>query len=176
MNIKRNMSFAFGLWFLGVTATFSANVEFDGTLIEDACDVYPGDESIELDFGTIVDKYLYLNTQTNSQPFTIRLINCDLALGHEVKVTFMGAESLALPGLLALDAGSQATGVAVGIESISGTAIKINSGSYTQGLYAGNNNDLRFQAYVRAEPVALQNKSIVLGSWAASATFKLDYE
>ncbi len=77
---------------------------------------------------------------------------------------------------MALDAGSQATGVAVGIESISGAAIKINSGSYTQGLYTGNNNDLRFQAYVRAEPVALQNKSIVLGSWAASATFKLDYE
>ncbi len=67
MNIKRNMSFAFSLWFW-CHCGFSANVEFDGTLIEDACDVYPGDESIELDFGTIVDKYLYLNTQTNSQP------------------------------------------------------------------------------------------------------------
>lgn len=176
MKIKRNMSFAFGVWFIGISTAFSANVEFDGTLIEDACDVYPGDESIELDFGTIVDRYLYLNTQTNSQPFTIRLINCDLALGHEVKVTFMGSESLALPGLLALDAGSQAKGVAVGIESISGTAIKINSGSYTQRLSTGNSNDLRFQAYVKGEPLALQNQSLVLGSWSASATFKLDYE
>ncbi len=54
----------------------------------------------------------------------------------------------------------------------SGAAIKINSGSYTQGLYTGNNNDLRFQAYVRAEPVALQNKSPAR-FMAASATFKL---
>ncbi|EMF4673827.1 MULTISPECIES: fimbrial protein [Providencia] len=167
---------ACGLLLFGITTSFAAKVDFDGTLIEDACDVYPGDEAIELDFGTIINKYLYLNTRTHSQPFAIRLINCDLSLGHEVKVTFLGMESAVLPGRLALDGGSQAKGVAVGLETSSGIALAINHGVYTQALYASNNNVLNLQAYVQGEPMALQNKSLVLGPWSATATFKLDYE
>ncbi len=176
MNNKYRIYIAGGLLLLGITTSFAAKVDFDGTLIEDACDVYPGDEAIELDFGTIINKYLYLNTRTHSQPFAIRLINCDLSLGHEVKVTFLGTESAALPGRLALDGGSQAKGVAVGLETSSGIALTINNGVYTQALYTGNNNVLNLQAYVEGEPLALQNKSLVLGSWSATATFKLDYE
>lgn len=168
---------ALGLSALLFSAAVTAEtVEFDGTLVEDACEVYPGDESIELDFGTVVDKYLYLNTKTHSQPFTIRLINCDLVLGREVKVTFSGNENMALSGLLAIDTGSQASGIAIGLETDNGTALPINTGNYTQNLYSGNGNNLNFKAYVQGEPLALQMKTIGRGEFLATATFELNYE
>lgn len=158
------------------TSIMAETVEFEGTLVEDACEVYPGDESIELDFGTVVDKYLYLNTRTHSQPFTIRLINCDLVLGREVKVTFSGIENTVLSGLLAIDAASQASGIAIGLETENGTALPINTGNYTQNLHAGNGNNLNFKAYVQGEPLALQMKTIGRGEFLATATFELNYE
>lgn len=157
-------------------ADLATNIQIRVTVHSESCDIYPGDEAIELDFGTITNKYLYLNTRTHSQPFAIRLINCDLSLGNEVKVTFLGIENPVLPGLVALDAGSQAEGVAVGLEMASGADLAINSGVYSQVLYTGNHNVLNMKAYVQGEPLALQNKSLVLGSWSATATFKLDYE
>ncbi len=155
----------------------SETVQFDGTLVEDACEVYPGDENIELDFGTIVDKYLYLNTRTHSQPFTIRLINCDLVLGKEVQVTFMGTESVALPGLLALNAGSQASGIAIGLEAGNGTPILLNKPkNYIQKLHMGNGNNLNLKAYVQGEPTPLLTKTIGRGAFEATTTFILEYE
>lgn len=155
----------------------SETVQFDGTLVEDACEVYPGDENIELDFGTIVDKYLYLNTRTHSQPFIIRLINCDLVLGKEVQVTFMGTESTALPGLLALNAGSQANGIAIGFETQSGEPISLNrSKDYTQQLKVSDTNNINLKAYVQGEPNALRDKSIARGTFEATTTFILEYE
>lgn len=155
----------------------SETVQFDGTLVEDACEVYPGDENIELDFGTVVDKYLYLNTRTHSEPFTIRLINCDLVLGKEVQVTFMGTESAALPGLLALNAGSQASGIAIGLEAENGTPILLNKAkNYIQQLHMGNGNNLNLKAYVQGEPTPLLTKTIGRGAFEATTTFMLEYE
>ncbi|HGM9948366.1 TPA: fimbrial protein [Providencia rettgeri] len=167
------------LGFLGLMSgsVLADDVRFDGTLVADACEVYPGDENIKLDFGTIVDNYIYLNTRTHSQSFTIRLINCDLALGKEVQVTFTGSESKTLPGLLALDTVSQAKGIAVGLETIDGEPIKINKvKDYLQALHTENGNNLKLQAYIQGEPTALQAKSIVLGNFVATSTFMLEYE
>lgn len=163
---------------LSLVAPFCAQsetVQFDGTLVEDACEVYPGDENIELDFGTIVDKYLYLNTRTHSQPFTIRLINCDLVLGKEVRVAFMGTESATLPGLLALNVGSQASGIAIGLETMHGDPVKINNTKIIAPLSSGNNN-LNFKAYVQGEPNALSTKTVGRGAFEATTTFILEYE
>lgn len=155
----------------------SETVQFDGTLVEDACEVYPGDENIELDFGTVIDKYLYINTRTHSQPFTIRLINCDLVLGREVQVTFTGAESVALSGLLALNTGSQASGIAIGLETGAGVPIKLNKPKdYIQQLHTGDGNNLNLQAYVQGEPNALLTKTIGRGAFEATTTFTLEYE
>ncbi|MCK1144621.1 fimbrial protein [Providencia vermicola] len=168
--------------FVGYLLNFSGvsqaeTVQFDGVLVEDACEVYPGDENIELDFGTVVDKYLYLNTRTHSQPFTIRLINCDLVLGKEVRVTFTGNENLALPGLLALDRGSQASGIAIGLETENGTPIILNKvHSYIQNLHTGNGNDLNLKAYIQGEPNALLTKKIGRGEFYVTTKFVLEYE
>lgn len=150
-------------------------VNFDGVLIEDACDILPGDDNIELNFGTIIDKYLYLNTRSWSQPFSIHLINCDLSVGKEVKVSFMGVEDKHLPKLLALDDSSQAKGVGIAINDATGNLLAINSGVYSKPLKKGN-DVLDFSAYVQGEPQALANKNLVLGEFTATATFKLEYE
>lgn len=155
----------------------SETVQFDGTLVEDACEVYPGDENIELDFGTVIDKYLCINTRTHSQPFTIRLINCDLVLGREVQVTFTGTESTALPGLLALNTGSQASGIAIGLETENGEQIKVNkSKDYIQQLHTGDGNNLNLKAYVQGELNALLTKTLGRGAFEATTTFMLEYE
>lgn len=155
----------------------SETVQFDGTLVEDACEVYPGDENIELDFGTVIDKFLYLNVRTQSQSFTIRLINCDLVLGREVKVTFTGTESVTLPGLLAINPGSLASGIAIGLETEDGIPIELNkSRDYIQQLHTGDGNNLNLKAYVQGEPNALLTKTIERGSFEATTTFMLEYE
>lgn len=179
--MKKQYSKLLSLALLGLglisASALADDVRFDGTLVEDACEVYPGDENIELNFGTIVDKYLYLNTRTHSQPFTIRLINCDLVLGKEVQVTFTGTESKTLSGLLALDTASQAKGIAVGLETIDGVPVKLNKAKgYLQALHSGNGNNLRLQAYIQGEPTALQAQTIVLGNFVATSTFMLEYE
>lgn len=176
LSLRQLCSFVLSLSVLGSPfCAQSEMVQFDGTLVEDACEVYPGDENIELDFGTIVDKYLYLNTRTHSQPFTIRLINCDLVLGKEVRVAFMGMESAALPGLLALNAGSQASGIAIGLETMHGNPVKINDTKIIVPLSSGNNN-LNFKAYVEGEPTPLLTKTIGRGAFEATTTFILEYE
>ncbi len=168
---------ALSLLLAGLAAPCVADtVNFDGTLIEDACEIYPSDEAVEMDFGTLIDKYLYLNSRTHSQSFAIRLINCDLALGREVKITFSGVASSALPGYLALDSSSTAKGVAIGLENGAGELLAINSGKVTQPLQAGSNNALNLKAFVQGEPLALQNKTIQRGAFTATATFTLEYE
>lgn len=68
----------------------SNNLKFDGTLVADPCvlDTQPTD--ITLDFGTVIDTYLYLNTLTLSQPFIIRLLDCYLTRGNQVEMTLKG--------------------------------------------------------------------------------------
>lgn len=63
------------------------NLHFDGTLVAEPCELDPNTTDITLDFGTVIDKYLYLNTRTHSQPFAINLIECDISLGKEVVMT-----------------------------------------------------------------------------------------
>ncbi|WP_268628003.1 fimbrial protein, partial [Escherichia coli] len=105
------------------SATAAENMRFHGTLVAEPCVIQPGDEDIPLDFGTIVDKYLYLNTRSHSQTFALHLTECDLSLGNTVAITFTGTENAKLPGLLALDAGSLASGIGIGLEDSSGKAL-----------------------------------------------------
>lgn len=151
------------------------NVRFHGALVSEPCEIAPGDEQIALDFGTVIDKYLYLNTRTHSQPFDIRLAECDLSLGKMVKVTFSGNENPNLPGLLALEAGSQANGIGIGMENQDGKPLPLNKQVPGYGLVSGNNT-LTFRAYVQGEPQALTDKTIERGPFNAIVTFHLEYE
>jgi type 1 fimbria pilin len=151
------------------------NMHFHGALVAEPCVLAPGDENISLDFGTVVDKYLYLNTRTNGQKFTLHLLECDTSVGKSVKITFLGTGSSTLPGLVALDGASQATGIAIGIETPGGRLLALNQASQGYSLIDGGNL-ISLQAYVQGEPEAVVNRTIQPGPFSAVVTFGLDYE
>lgn len=167
----------FYLLTLGIMPTaFSAgDVLVRGYLVGEPCTLMEEDESIVVEFGTIVDKYLYLNTNTHPESFQIRLIDCDLTDSPKVKVMFSGAENSNLPGYLALDSGSMASSVAIGILDENGTRIPINSETTLYPL-TGETNILNFKGLVIGEPDAIKNKTIALGPFSATATFTLIYD
>jgi type 1 fimbria pilin len=151
------------------------SVQYRGSLVAEPCTLLPEDENVLLDFGTVIDKYLYLNGRTNSKPFQLHLMDCDTSLGNTLKMTFSGTESIALPGLLALDGGSEASGVAIGLETEDGQALALNQPSRGQEIGDGN-NVITLQAYVKGEPEAIKNEAIERGMFTAVATFSLEYE
>ncbi|MGB8664883.1 MAG: fimbrial protein [Serratia inhibens] len=151
------------------------NMRLHGALVAEPCTLLPGDESVQLDFGTVVDKYLYQNQRTFSKPFQLRLADCDTSLGKAVKVRFTGTESPSLPGLLAIDGSSQAQGVAIGFETPQGQPLLLDALSQ-ENLLGNGSNIIEIKAYVRGEPSAITNKTINLGAFSAVATFTLFYE
>lgn len=151
------------------------NMRLHGALVAEPCVILAGDETVELSFDTVIDKYLYLNTRTYGKPFELHLAQCDPSLSKTVKVTFSGNESAALPGLLALNGASQASGIAIGMETPQGAPLPINQPGKAQALVSGV-NILTVQAYVQGEPDALKHKTIERGSFSAVATFRLAYE
>lgn len=150
------------------------NLQFRGNLVQGACSIRPGDEDIELTLRRMTTKFLYLYTRSEGQPFRLHLENCDTSIGDSVRITFSGIENLELPGLLAVDVGSQASGIGVGIETLQGSPLPLEVASDEQALVAGD-NVIELQAYVRGEPQAIQNRSIVAGAFSASSTFTLEY-
>jgi len=151
------------------------NVHLYGSLVAEPCVIPPGEEEIVLDFGTIIDKTLYRHTRTAGKTFSIHLTECDLSLGNTVKVSFIGMESTALPGLLAIDGLSQATGIAIGLETPNEKLLPINAESEKYRLREGS-NVITLKAYVQGEPDAITNQSIERGPFSAAATFSLEYE
>lgn len=169
------LSLAVGLGGFSSMSQAVDNVRFRGALIADPCTLRVTDENITIDFGSIVEKYLYLNTRTLGVPLVLHLDDCDLSLGNMVKLTFSGTENSRLSGLLAISGASQTSGIGIGIETQQGNKVAINTGSYNQGLITGNNS-INLRTYVQGEPDAISQKTINPGEFTASATFLLEYE
>ncbi len=171
------LSLLFGLTTLTSSLPVQAkeNMRFHGALVAEPCLIAPGDEQIDLNFGTVIDQYLYLNTRTRGQEFIIRLTSCDLSIGKTVKVTFSGPENMNLPGLLAIDSGSQAYGIAIGLENEEGQFLPLNKKGKNH-LLASGTNTITIRAYVQGEPDAIKNRHIERGPFSAIATFGLEYE
>lgn len=151
------------------------NVRLHGALVAEPCVIPPGDENIRLEFGTVIDKYLYANQRTHGQPFEIHLTECDLSLGKTVKVTLSGIENPYLKGLLAIEGGSEASGIAIGMETQAGQPLPLNKAGEGVRLVSGSNT-LTVLAYVQGEPDAIANRTIERGRFSAIATFSLEYE
>ena len=169
------ISLTIGLGSLSSVSQVVDNVRFRGALVADPCTLRVTDENINIDFGSIVEKYLYLNTRTLGVPLVLHLDDCDLSLGNMVKLTFSGTENSRLNGLLAISGASQTSGIGIGIETQQGNKVAINTGSYNQGLISGNNT-ISLRTYVQGEPDAISQKTINPGDFTASATFLLEYE
>ncbi|WP_240775894.1 fimbrial protein [Serratia proteamaculans] len=146
-----------------------------GALVAEPCVIPPGEENLALDFGTVIDKYLYLNKRTHGQRFALHLAECDLSLGSAVRITFKGTESVTLPGLLAISPDSHAFGIAIGMETVNGKPLPLNKAGAKLPLRSGS-NQLEFKGYVQGEGWALANKLVQRGPFNAVATFSLEYE
>lgn len=151
------------------------NVYIHGRLVAEPCDLVMEDKDLVVDFGTIIDRYLYTNSRTHPEEFNMRLINCELANDAGVRVGFIGAENPNMPGFLALDSGSLATHIGIGIQDIDGKTIPINSLTSYYPIHDGSNT-LKFRGFVEAELDAIRNRNISLGSFSATAIFLLDYD
>ena len=166
---------------IGIFTTANAapnNMRHYGTLVDEPCVIKPGDETISLEFGNVPDKTFYIGAgRTNSQNFQIHLSECDLSINKKVRVTFSGTENQAMvgQGFLALSAGSQAEGIAIGLENSDGTPLRINQETSNIALNSGD-SILRFRAFIQAEPNAIANESIKRGRFSAIATFHLNYD
>jgi type 1 fimbria pilin len=169
------LSLAIGASGLPTISQAVDNVRFKGALVADPCTLRVTDENINIDFGSIVEKYLYINTRTLGVPLVLHLDDCDLSLGNMVKLTFSGTENSRLNGMLAISGASQTSGIGIGIETQQGNKVAINTGSYNQGLISGNNT-ISLRTYVQGEPDAISQKTINPGDFIASATFLLEYE
>ncbi|ARZ00589.1 exported pilin protein [Yersinia ruckeri] len=166
----------FGAILLPIFTTHGAdNIRFYGELVAEPCVILPGEENIPLDFGTVIDQYLYLNQRSHGQQFELHLAGCDLSVANSVRMTFSGKESINLPGLLALDTASLAAGIAIGMETVAGKPLPLNLAGQIYPL-AKNSNLIAFKAYIKGEPQAITNQSIKRGSFSAVATFSLEYE
>ncbi|HCM63146.1 MAG TPA: exotoxin [Morganella sp. (in: Bacteria)] len=151
------------------------NLRFHGILVDEPCTIHPGDETVELPFGNIPDKNLYAYQRTPSKAFRIRLSECDTSIGKRVTVLFAGDENPFISGALAISPGSQAAGIAVGLENADGSPLAVNQESPQIVLNDGLTL-LNFQAFVQGEPDALANKTIKRGPFSAIATFHLNYD
>ncbi|KAF2407267.1 Pilin (type 1 fimbria component protein) [Pseudomonas antarctica] len=161
---------------LGLTAEGKAadNLRFKGNLVEEACTIRPGDEAITLELWDVTSKHLYINTRTQGKGFKVHLEACDTTIGNTVTITLSGNENLALPGLLALDGGSGASGIGVGIETLGNKPLPLNTVSDKQVLSDGSNS-IELKAYVRGEPQAIRDETIGHGAYTVTSTFTLDY-
>ena len=150
------------------------NLSFKGNLVEEACTIRPGDEAVTLELWDVTSKHLYINTRTQGKGFTLHLEDCDTAIGDTVTIMFGGRENLALPGLLALDGGSGASGIGVGIETPSSKPLPLNTVGEEQVLSNGS-NVIELKAYVQGEPDAIRDQTIGHGAYTVTSTFTLDY-
>ncbi|EOI5727638.1 fimbrial protein [Cronobacter malonaticus] len=151
------------------------NVHFSGALVSQPCTLPDEDSDIKLDFGSVVIKALYKYQRSASKAFTIHLQNCDPSVFKRVSVTFEGTEDSELTNMLALDTTSTAKGAVIGLELADGTPLAINKAAPFQQLEQGNNN-MTFNAYIQAQPMAIATKSLVAGEFTATANFLLAYE
>lgn len=163
------------LAFANATLAAVDNVHLSGTLVAEPCTLVETDTDIQLDFGTVISKYLYQYQRSKSQPFTLHLLDCNPSLGNMVNVTFQGTPDTELNQLLALDTASTAKGIAIGIEQEDGKPLAINKSSVNIPLASGN-NALSFRAYAQIQPSALTNQTLTVGSFTAISTFVLSYE
>lgn len=150
------------------------NLSLKGNLVEEACTIRPGDEAITLELWDVTSKHLYINTRTQGKGFKLHLEDCDTTIGNTVTIQFGGRENTALPGLFALDGGSGASGIGVGLETPSNKPLPLNAVSDEQVLSNGS-NVIELKAYVQGEPQAISDQTIGHGTFTVTSTFTLDY-
>lgn len=151
------------------------NYSFVGNVVITPCQIAPESEKVSVDFKQISVKDLYSANKSKPIPFSIHLINCSTSVFKAVTVTFNGIENQNLPEHLAINEKSVASGIGIGLLNQDDTPIKLNSPSSVQNL-TDDNTEIKFKAYVEAEPDALRDQTITYGTFYSTAYYTLNYQ
>ncbi|WP_273974758.1 MULTISPECIES: fimbrial protein [Serratia] len=147
-------------------------VTFTGSIIDAPCSINPDSIDQTVEMGAISNVALASGGKSPVRNFAINLEGCSFgtpATNNKVTVTFTGAESSAVPGLLGISGSAQGAGVAVTEEN--GKVIKLGEPTTAQTLSDGDNT-LNFAAYLQG---ATASNAIVPGDFTSVANFTLAY-
>lgn len=159
----------------GVSHSNMGSYSFEGNVVVTPCQIAPGSEKVPVDFKQVSVKELYSAGKSKPLPFSIHLTNCNTALFKTVTVTFNGIENINLPDHLAISDQSEASGIGIGLLNLNETPIELNIPSLAQDL-ADNDTEIKFKAYVEAEPDARTNQTITYGHFYSTAYYTLNYQ
>ncbi|GHM56815.1 fimbrial protein [Escherichia coli] len=167
MKKKRALVFICSLMLLySVTAPAVDNLHFTGNLLGKSCTpVINGSLLAEVHFPTIAASDLMNLGQSERVPLVFQLKDCKSSTLFSVRVTLTGTEDSELPGFLAFDASSSASGAGIGIETAAGAAVPVNR------VHVNHNNSLNFNAWLQAKG----GRDVTSGDFSATATATFEY-
>ncbi|WP_420900448.1 fimbrial protein [Escherichia coli] len=156
----------------GASCAVDNNLHFYGNLLSKSCTlVVQGETLAEVHFPVVSNKDLMVAGQSDRVPVVFQLQDCKGPSGYEVKVTLTGTEDNGLPGFLALDPSSGATGVGIGMEKTDGTQVLINDTTGAKFTLNNGNNNLNFNAWLQAK----SGREVTTGDFTASLTATFEY-
>lgn len=155
--------------------TGSGKVTFNGEIINAPCSVAPESVDQVVEMGQISTKELANGGESNSKPFSIKLLNCEISDKEDaVKVTFSGAKDPVDSSLLVIG-GGDAAGAGIKMTAPgTGAAIVLGEPTAAFGLVNGD-NELPFSAVLKGYADQTANP-LQAGAFTAVTNFTLSYE
>ncbi|EMN4129016.1 fimbrial protein [Providencia vermicola] len=153
----------------------SNTIEYSGSLIALPCTVEPDEQNDWVNFGQNINTKDLYNGLRIDREIEFYLKDCDTSLGNNISAKFTG--NATTDGLLNVDAGSDASGVVIGLETMSGKPLPIN-GSKVEPVYPIKDGDMTvtLRSYLIGDAQAIENKTLKPGWFNATLTYTLVYE
>ncbi|WP_255606765.1 fimbrial protein [Pantoea sp. DY-5] len=155
-----------------VTAYAAADFSFKGGLVQEPCMLAPNSSDIFIDFGSVINKFLYRYQRTAGIPITLILQGCDTSATDKLSITFKATEDAQQAGMIMLDPSSTAKGIAIGVEE-KGIFIPINK-SVEKNFHSGDNK-MVFDLFLSADNESIKNNALHPGTINANAILELEY-
>ncbi|EAN1243910.1 fimbrial protein [Salmonella enterica subsp. enterica serovar Herston] len=148
------------------------NLHFSGSLVASPCTLtMQGADIAEVDFSSLDASDFIPGGQSARKPLVFELTDCDSALSNGVQVIFTGTEATGMRGILAIDSYSGASGIGIGIETLSGVPVGINNESGAVFTLVTGKNTLSLNAWVQRLP----GEDLIPGRFSASALATFEY-
>ncbi|WP_028715591.1 fimbrial protein [Pantoea ananatis] len=147
-------------------------ITFTGSIIDAPCTISQDSIDQTVNLGQVSNVALSGGGKSTPKHFSIDLKGCSFgtpAAKNKVAVTFTGAESSAVKGLLGITGSAQGAGVA--LTKGDGQMVKLGEPTTAQTMQNGNNT-LDFAAYLQG---ATASNAIVPGDFTSVANFTLAY-
>lgn len=173
---KKMLAVLAGGLLLGLSSPLYAaenNIHFTGTLLTTFCKPAIKNGVLdEVEFPEIAVPDLMLRGQSSRVKLIITLTDCTgPSLKNGIRVTFSGTEESRLPGFLALDGGSTASGFAIGLETLKGDPVGFNRPEGTTFMLNTGTNELILNAWQQT----IAGAQVMPGTFVATTTVTFEY-